>query len=265
MLLLKLGGSVITDKRTYATFSEDITRRLIGELKLGLDGLRDSRAILVHGAGSFGHILAQEHSIHKGNHGGDNLNIVTRIRRDVRNLNLLVEELLLEKNITAVSMSPEAILHKEGEDIFKPIPQGIGGLMTFIGEGFLPVLFGDVVADNDIGYSICSGDDVMNVLSHLDEVERIIFVTDVDGIFRSNSNGTRGELIRETSPAGLLKDISTSNNEEVADVTGSMYGKAEKIADMATRAEVLVINGKVPGRLESAIRGEAVTGTLILF
>jgi isopentenyl phosphate kinase len=103
----------------------------------------------------------------------------------------------------------------------------------------------------------------MKVLSYLDEVERIIFVTAVDGIIGKNSNGTRGENIRENSPSGLLRDIFISNDDEVADVTGSMYGKAERIAEMAAGKEVLLINGNVPGRLESAVKGEPVIGTLI--
>ena len=264
MLLLKLGGSVVTDKSSYATFKENSTRRLIGELKLGLEGLRDDRAILVHGAGSFGHILAREHSINRGNGGGgDHLNIVPRIRRDMRKLNFFIEELLIEKIFHPISISPETILRKEGEDIIKPIPQAIAGLLTFIREGFLPVLYGDIVADDDIGFSICSGDDVMNVLSHIDEIDRIIFVTAVDGIFSANIDGTRGGLIRESSSSSILGEISISTDDEIADVTGSMYGKAKRIADIASRTDVLVINGNIPGRLESAIRGESVTGTLI--
>ena len=103
----------------------------------------------------------------------------------------------------------------------------------------------------------------MKVLSHIGKIDGIIFVTNVDGIFRADPDGGRGEMIRAVSPAKLLKDIYISTEDKVADVTGSMYGKAEKIADLALQAKVLVINGKMPGRLESAIKGEFVIGTLI--
>ena len=56
MILIKFGGSVITDKSRYRTFNADVVRRLCKEI-------RDSgeRVIVVHGAGSFGHVLAKEH------------------------------------------------------------------------------------------------------------------------------------------------------------------------------------------------------------
>ena len=53
MILIKLGGSVITDKKEYRKFNRDIVARLCSEIK---DSGED--VIVVHGAGSFGHVIA---------------------------------------------------------------------------------------------------------------------------------------------------------------------------------------------------------------
>ena len=61
MILVKLGGSVITDKGRYRTFDPETTDRLAEEIaRTGQD------VMVVHGAGSFGHMLDKEHRLHLG-------------------------------------------------------------------------------------------------------------------------------------------------------------------------------------------------------
>lgn len=264
MLLIKLGGSVITDKGKYATFRKENAQRLMDELRSGMNAVGDSRLILVHGAGSFGHILAHEYDIDKGmEKARDFLNIVPAIKRDLHTLNALVEELLTERGFHPVTMQPEVILHKHGENEFTPIQEGMSGLLSFLDNGFLPVLYGDVVSDDEKGFSICSGDDIINALSRVPEVDRIIFVTDVHGIFNTKSDGTLGEMIEHCTPAEVLEMMGEIGKGSVSDVTGGMWGKARTIAGMGGRAEVWVINGNVPGRLRDVIEGKPVKGTSI--
>ena len=58
MIIVKLGGSIITDKAEYRKFRADTVDRLAGEIVSS-----GKQVIIVHGAGSFGHILAKEHSL----------------------------------------------------------------------------------------------------------------------------------------------------------------------------------------------------------
>ena len=62
MRLVKLGGSVITDKARPLVFRAQVTRRLARELAPSVsEGL-----IVVHGAGSFGHVRAAEYDLANG-------------------------------------------------------------------------------------------------------------------------------------------------------------------------------------------------------
>jgi isopentenyl phosphate kinase len=53
-------------------------------------------------------------------------------------------------------------------------------------------------------------------------------------------------------------------SERNADVTGSIYGKIESILELAKGREALVINGRVRGRLERTLKGEAVKGSRVI-
>src|SRR2546428_11299186 len=61
MLLVKLGGSVVTEKTHLRTPRSAAIRRLAGELA----SLREP-LLIVHGGGSYGHILARRHRLNAG-------------------------------------------------------------------------------------------------------------------------------------------------------------------------------------------------------
>jgi len=60
MLLVKLGGSVLTDKARLRTARRAAIRRLASELAAVRQSL-----LVVHGAGSYGHILARRHQLNQ--------------------------------------------------------------------------------------------------------------------------------------------------------------------------------------------------------
>src|SRR4030067_597890 len=101
MLLVKLGGSVITDKAKLRTARPLDLDRLAGGDAPARDDL-----ILVHGAGSFGHILAEKYSLHKGYHDDSQLEGVAEVQRDVRGLNLMVVDALRGAGTRPVAIPP---------------------------------------------------------------------------------------------------------------------------------------------------------------
>src|SRR3989449_7563594 len=84
MLLVKLGGSVITVKSKYRTLRGPDLSRLARELAAGAS----SETVVVHGAGSYGHILAAKHGLTDGFHDTQQLGAVAQVQRDVRALDL---------------------------------------------------------------------------------------------------------------------------------------------------------------------------------
>ncbi|MDR2698245.1 MAG: isopentenyl phosphate kinase family protein [Candidatus Methanoplasma sp.] len=252
MILIKLGGSVITDKTQYRTFNRDVVSRLCGEI-------RDSGAntIVVHGAGSFGHVLAKEYSLQNGFADFRQVPAVAKVQHDVRELNLMVVGELLGAGMPAVSVPPGSCFMMDCGKLIMDNPEV---LLSASRLGIMPVMFGDVVFDRSKGFGICSGDQIMEVLCDLYCPKKAIFVSDVDGLFDKDP---------KTNPdAGLLTEVTSERLEKVSgvgiadDVTGGVRAKMESMLRMTTpERECVLVNGSVPGRLCSLLKGEKVIST----
>ena len=254
--LVKLGGSVITDKARLRVFREDVCRRLARELRAW-----DGQLAVVHGAGSFGHILAKEHGLHEGFKDEAQLKQVALVQRDVRELNVRVLEALIDGGIRAVSVPPAAAatFDKAAVAGFDPEP-----FDSVISLGLAPVTFGDVVPDRTMRFSICSGDLMMEELTRHLRPGMVVFCADVDGVYTGDpKGGGQVELLPELD-RGTIRRIQRGTTAR-ADVTGSIHGKLERMLAMAGHCEkCIILNGDVPGRLEGVLRGEEVPSTTVL-
>ena len=133
MILIKLGGSVITDKAQYRTFNRDAVSRLCREI-------RDSEenVLVVHGAGSFGHVLAKEYSIQDGFVDFAQVPAVARVQYDVRELNLMVVREMLDAGIPAMSVPPgSCFIMDDG----KLIVDNTDVMLSASHLGIMPVMF----------------------------------------------------------------------------------------------------------------------------
>lgn len=251
MLIVKLGGSAVTDKSKPMTARPEVIERLAAEL-----ATHKSPMILIHGGGSFGHIKAKEYALHKGFTGEAQRDGICQVQSDMRALNRLVEDNLRKAGVPVASIPAGAITTFDNGELYE-LPSGV--FQHYLNIGITPISFGDVVVDRSRGISICSGDDIMLKLASDLKAERCIFVTAVDGIFPEyppgEGQGPIPEIRRGDSVEFTVRD---------ADVTGSMQRKLElmfRIADLG--AEVQIVNGLVPGRLKSALAKEPVPGTKV--
>ena len=60
-VVVKLGGSAITDKAAFETLAAESLAAAAAAIAAG-----GQRTVVVHGAGSFGHFQAREHAVSKG-------------------------------------------------------------------------------------------------------------------------------------------------------------------------------------------------------
>ncbi|OGS55316.1 MAG: hypothetical protein A3K60_00500 [Euryarchaeota archaeon RBG_19FT_COMBO_56_21] len=256
MILVKLGGSVITDKSRLKTFRKASCDRLCTEL-----GQARKALAVVHGAGSFGHIEAKKHALHKGYRSDSQIQAVASVQRDVRELNLKVLGSLLDSGIRAVSVPPASAGSFSGGKLrsFSKAP-----FEMQLDLGLTPVSFGDVVPDRTMRFSICSGDLMMEALAKAFKPKLVVFCADVDGVFdRDPKRNPRAELITEFDESSLRSMRRTEARH--ADVTGSIYGKLERMLVISQHCEkCMIVNGNVPGRLRNAIAGKQVVSTLVV-
>ncbi|MEM1586810.1 MAG: isopentenyl phosphate kinase [Candidatus Bathyarchaeia archaeon] len=259
LTVLKLGGSVITLKDKPLTPNMPAIRRLAREIASS----KSSPLILVHGGGSFGHLLAAEYGIAGGLKGYGQRVGFSKTHNSMVKLNMLVVEALLDEGLPAVGIAPSSfIITRRGriESLYKDV------LDHAIKLGFIPVLYGDSVLDYDQGFAILSGDQIVAKIAVEFNAKRIIFGVDVDGLYtcdpKVNSDAC---LLTEIKVSDLERIVASLGGSRAVDVTGGMMGKILEIMDPVFRGiEALIINALRENNIYRALRGESVIGTWII-
>jgi isopentenyl phosphate kinase len=255
MMLVKLGGSVITDKMAYRTLREDTLRRLAGEIAES-----GERVIIVHGAGSFGHVVAAQHQLQNGYRDETQIAGMARVMEDVRALNLAVISALDAAGVPSVSLPPSAVAELSAGKLARLELQTF---RRYLDLGIAPITFGDVALDRERRFGICSGDQLMEALAREFTPERIIFCADVDGVFTSDPAFDPGAKLIEVVDRRVLDALPRT--QRCADVTGSIFAKIETMIRITSHGgDAVVINGHRPGRLAAALRGEKVIGSKVV-
>ncbi len=245
MKVIKLGGSVITDKENYRR----LRRKLIGRLCDAISSDSEEK-ILIHGAGSFGHIMALRYGLERPGSISGKETGVSRVISDVLLLDSAVVDELTERGVKAVPVPPHAIYGEGGLDLRI--------VDSLVRRKFVPVLFGDVVIKGS-KYRILSGDEIALDLSKRFHPESVVFVTDVDGIYDSDPKENKGATFFPSISSGEMTLIDGGK-----DATGSMAGKMERIKKIVHYTDrVVILNGTRPERLRKFLEGKQVKSTVI--
>lgn len=263
VVLLKLGGSLITDKARPDTLRPEVIRRLAAEVaEAGAGpGSIAGRLVIGHGSGSFGHVAAERHRVHEGltreNRGG-----VSHVQQRAADLHRLVVRALLDAGAAPFSIAPSSALVTAGG---RPAEAWIEPLVLALGGGLLPVVYGDVVMDRERGSAIASTETVFLALeSALRErgvaVSRVLWAGATDGVL--DDSGRRIPEIRADDDGG---PPAAARGAAGTDVTGGMRHRVEAALRLARRgAPSLVFDATVPGRLAAALRGADAGGTRVV-
>ncbi|ACS90284.1 MULTISPECIES: isopentenyl phosphate kinase [Thermococcus] len=257
MIIIKLGGSVISDKNTPYSFNREVVEEIAEEIA---QFYPKESFILVHGGGSFGHPNAREYKIREGLIGDVKRKRIgfSKTHQAMLKLNNLIIEVFLEKGLPAYSVSSSSIfLIENGEIIYGELEI----LRKLLEKGFIPVLFGDTAVALEKGIDILSGDQIAGYLAKILRAEKVIFLMDVDGIYDKNPREKGAKLITELTKEGIEHLLESSESAGI-DVTGGIGNKLKKALEIAHYSDVYFINGKVKGNLTKVLQGEN-PGTVI--
>ena len=257
-MIVKLGGSVITDKRRKFVVRRGVLRRLAREL-----GAANCPLVIVHGGGSFGHPLASKYGLAKGFRGVEQLIGFALTHRAMERLNAHVVDALHRAKIPAVSVQPSACVVVEDGRIKSA---ELTPLRKLLELGLVPVLYGDVVPDMGKGMSILSGDQLVAKLSRELGVKRVILGVDVNGVYTVDPKiDKKAVLIEEINPSRWSSIEKRSKRGAEVDVTGGMANKVRELLKLVGfGVEAEIVNAMRPGTLERAISGERGLGTRVV-
>jgi isopentenyl phosphate kinase len=255
LVVVKLGGSVITRKREVERARPKVLARLAEEIA----GVPDRRIVVLHGAGSFGHPGAKRFGLARAPAPGETPEHRARgaaiVAAEVRRLHLMVLRALVDAGASPASVPVATHARNRAGELasFDPAP-----FSEALAGGRTPVSFGDVVPDERWESSILSADTIALELTKVLRPERVVFVSDVPGVFEGPDRSGR-HIVRELTEAELdrLRAIPRG-----ADVTGGIRGKvAAMLAIAHAGADAALISGLSDGALSRALRGETVHGS----
>jgi isopentenyl phosphate kinase len=241
-VVLKLGGSVVTDKETPETVDDDALDAAVETIAAA----DVSRLALVHGGGSFGHHQAEKHgvSLSEGSHDAAG---VWAIHDAMRRLNDEVIRRLQDAGVPALPVHPFSVGARAADaDLAFPLDSSA----TMLDEGFVPVLHGDVIAQADAGATIISGDELVTRLANGLDADRVGLCSTVPGVYDDD-----GEVVPEITAFDDVADAL--GGSESTDVTGGMAAKVRALLELGAPAHVFG-----PDALDAFLAGDA-AGTVI--
>ena len=264
--MLKLGGALITDKSKPYSFRSEILNSAAREIRECMDeGLIES-LVLVQGVGSFGHPPVLEHKLHKGFQGQKQLLPLTWTQAKVGELRTLVVKALYDAGIPACLMYPSSMMVSEKTRIVRYF---LEPLERFLSIGMVPLLGGDIIVDSAMGFSVGSGDPMLTLVAHEIGAKRVIYASDVSGIYDSDPKTNPDAVLFDTvNLSNLDEAIEKMGEAGVEDASGAMQGKVasiEPITDLIRKGlDVSIISMMKYGSLKSLLNGDRSNSTQIV-
>jgi isopentenyl phosphate kinase len=256
LVLLKLGGSLITDKNQPHTPRLDVMQRLAGEIATAMKEQVDLQVVLGHGAGSFGHVPASRFKTRQGVKTPGQWKGFVEVWREAIGLNHIVRQALEEAGLPAIVFPPSAaVLSSNG----KVVSWNLYPLQHALDQHLLPLVYGDVVFDSQIGGTILSTEDLFAFLVAKLQPDQVLLAGNEPGVWEDFPDNSR--LLSEITPASFTQIGSGLGGSTATDVTGGMAEKVRQVIAMLEAAPGMhasIFSGQVPGNVYKALRGEAV-------
>ncbi|MCX9010060.1 MAG: isopentenyl phosphate kinase [Candidatus Methanoperedens sp.] len=249
IVILKIGGSVITEKDIVSSARKDDIDRISQEIASFKANSSDA-LIIVHGAGSFGHPQAM-----KWANAGFDAQGAYLTHTSVKALNSIVLDSLDRAGIRALPVHPlSSCLLENGRLVEFQLSQ----VRLMLDRGVVPVLHGDVVMDRALGAAVLSGDRIVPYLATAMSASKIGAGSNVEGVLDET-----GAAVKKITPVSFIDIKKHIQGSASTDVTGGMLGKVSEFLELAKRGiNSRIFNASRKGMVSKFLYGEDV-GTLI--
>jgi isopentenyl phosphate kinase len=243
MILIKLGGSIITNKERPLS----PRRKTIDNIAKQLKKISEP-VILVHGGGSFGHYWSVKYDMHTkpakyDSHG------VAIVKNSMVELNKIILDSLTKSKLNPYCLPPTDFMSGN-----KPIASKVKEIKKIAESNLIPVTFGDALWYGQKKSYILSGDKIMSIIAKTLRPRLSIFVLNVDGLY---SDFKTKQLIHD------MKDQQAAIQDIPMDVTGGMKRKVEEATRISKMGlKVFFVNGNKPQKIVDAIQKDKFEGTI---
>jgi len=262
-VLLKLGGSLITDKSRPGVARHAAIRRLARELAAAATNPRAPRLLVGHGSGSYGHAAAANGGLTPGADATQRLDAIARTQRRAAELHRIVVAALADAGARPFSFAPSSFLSTVNGRVTGLFAEPI---FEALDRGLLPVVYGDIVLDRKRGAVIVSTEALFLVLAkeaarRSRPIALAVWLGETDGV-----DDDDGCTIARLTAAAALRTARRVTGASGVDVTGGMALRLRAAGTLAKAGVAsAIVDGRKPGAIAAAIAGRATGGTRVEF
>jgi isopentenyl phosphate kinase len=259
VIFLKLGGSLITDKTGVEAVRQNVVRRVAMEIATARQANPGLRLVVGHGGGSFGHVVAAKFGTRQGVETVEQWHGFAEVHAAMVRLNRLVTEALLAAGVPALSLQPSASALCENGRITQIAAAPV---LAALDAGLVPVIYGDVAFDSEIGGTIISTEEVMMALADELQPAWLLLAGEVPGVL-----DLQGEVIPKITAVNFDDIKPALGGSRGTDVTGGMTSKVKSmlaLVDAQPSLSIRIVTGLENGIVQAALTApENAGGTLI--
>ncbi len=243
MLLIKLGGSIITNKKKPLSAKRKTIDNIVSSFKKINEDF-----VVVHGGGSYGHYWSVKYDMHTKPKKYDPKG-VSIVKNSMIELNTIILDAFLKNKMNPYCLPPTDFVMGN-----KPINRKILEIKKIANSGFIPITYGDALWYGNKKSYILSGDKIMSLLARVLRPRLSIFVLNEDGLYYDMK---AKKLIYD------FKDEKIFIKKTVMDVTGGMTRKVAEASKISKKGlKFFFVNGNKPERIVNAITRKKFEGTL---
>ncbi len=260
-VILKLGGSVSTDKRSGKPILKTRhLRRLAREVARAREP--HSPLILLCGAGSFGHPLAHRYRLSGRELSVDALSGAGKTISAVRKLGTALADIFLDEGVPVVPLQTSSFVRQEKG---KLIVTNYSLIEDILAHGGVPLFGGDVIVDDHHRTVIASADALASELVKHFHSRRLLFATDVNGVYEKFPAQAHEQPLSIITRKELQAIVASSQplKGNAHDVTGTMMGKLRSLLPLRN-CTITIFNGLLPNTLAKVLRGEKEGTSVVL-
>src|SRR5450759_111176 len=260
LILLKLGGSLITEKSKRHTARLNTIHRIAYEIAASLKHQPGLKLVIGHGSGSFGHVPAHLYHTRQGVTSREQWRGYAEVWHEARLLNQIVLESFYSAGLPVIAFPPSACAVTTRGIVTH---WDLYGLQAALQANLIPVVNGDVVIDQALGGTIVSTEDVFGYLAPELKPERILLAGLEPGVWADYPDCTRLHPI--ITPADRDQISAGVSGSATVDVTGGMLDKVNHLLDLVQQIahlEGMIFSGEGEGQIGQALSG-ASFGTVI--
>jgi isopentenyl phosphate kinase len=172
----------------------------------------------------------------------------------------LVFDLLIKAGLPAFPLPPSAFITSKNKQLDQISVLPLINLLNF---NAIPLIYGDVITDSEIGCTIYSTEKVLNeIAKKLRESgykpEMIIEVGNTKGVLNK-----KGETIKEINATNIKSVLALLSETSTIDVTGGMIHKVNEAYSLAKNGIPTLIISAEKGNLKKGILGQKINGTWV--